>query len=349
MTEQEIPEALAAVARAPVRVEPAPRAANDARKELIREIEERRESKVLCIFTSDRQNAQGLIAKDFLTRLFRYFDIERTIDRLDVVLFTLGGDTLGAYALNRFLRQMASEISVLVPHWCQSAGTLFSLGASEIIMTKLGTLSPIDPSIAGPLSPVVESMPGVRQPVPVGVESIAGFRDVVRKEWRLNDAGAAAAFDILAQKVNPLLLGDAYRSREQIVKLATTLLSLHTRERGRTEKIVQTLAKGLGSHDYLLMREEARALGLPVAKDNAELEHLVWRLYESFADEMKLGVAFEPGLLIQRAAVDGTPFPLRETLKIVILESADCKDVWEREVVIFQPPMQPQVVWNSWR
>jgi hypothetical protein len=318
------------------------------RADLIQEIERRRESKVICLFTSDRQNVVGQIAKDFLPRLFAHFTRDH-VERLDVVLFTLGGDTLAAYALNRFLRQMASEIRVLIPHWCHSAGTLFSLGANELVMTKLASLSAIDPSIIGPLNPIVEPMPGVRQAIPVGVESIAGFRNVVREDWRLGDDGAATAFSILAEKVNPLLLGDAYRSREQIISLATTLLNLHAPEPDKTKKIVQTLAKGLGSHDYLVTRDEARELGLPVAEDNADLEELIWRLYEDFAREMQLGVAFDPSLLIQRAARDGAAFPLQETVKIVILESGDRKDVWEREFLISPPPMQPQIVWNSWR
>lgn len=319
-----------------------------SRQDLIREIEERRKSRVICLFTSDRLNAQGQFAKDFLPKLFSFFD-DKPLEQLDIVLFTLGGDTLAAYALNRFLRQMAQRINVLIPHWCHSAGTLFALGANELVMTKLGTLSAIDPSIIGPLNPFIEPAPGAKQPVPVGVESVAGFRNLVREEWRLDDEGASEAFGILAEKINPILLGDLFRSREQIISLATTLLNLHASEPDKTKKIVQTLAKGLGSHDYLVMRAEARDLGLPVAKDDPELEDLIWRLYESFAAEMKLGEPVDLGVMIQDAVANATPFPLRETLKIVILESSDHKEVWERELIIPMPPTQPQTIWNCWR
>jgi len=53
------------------------------------------------------------------------------VEKLDIFLFTLGGDTLAAYALSRFLRQFSNKVSVLVPHLCLSAGTLFALGANE--------------------------------------------------------------------------------------------------------------------------------------------------------------------------------------------------------------------------
>src|SRR5271157_1489685 len=131
----------------------------EQRKDIIRQIQEKRgNSRLICCLTSDRDNAQGLIAKDFLFRFFQHLRATPTVEKLDVLLFTLGGDTLAAYALSRFLRQFSKTIGVLVPHMCLSAGTLFALGADEIVMTRLATLSSIDPSIGGPLNPVVEMM-----------------------------------------------------------------------------------------------------------------------------------------------------------------------------------------------
>jgi hypothetical protein len=198
------------------------------RKALIEEIEsEARQARLICCLTSDRENAQGHFAKDFLFRFFQHLRIADKVEKLDIFLFTLGGDTLAAYALSRFLRQFSDKIGVLVPHMCLSAGTLFALGADEIVMTRLATLSAIDPSILGQLNPMVEvaSGPGVpsqRVPVPVGVESVAGFKKLACDEWRLDEEGKALAFRLLTEKVNPLLLGDVQRSKEQIVRLRLT-------------------------------------------------------------------------------------------------------------------------------
>jgi hypothetical protein len=320
------------------------------RRQLIEQIQqERGGSHLICCLTSDRNNAQGLIAKDFLPRLFEHLRPTLRIDKLDFLLFTLGGDTLASYALSRFVRQYSDSIGVLIPHWCHSGGTLFALGANEIVMTRVATLSSIDPSIVGPLNPFVEPAPGQKAPVPVGVESVAGFKNTVREDWRLGDEGTAVAFRLLADKVHPLVIGDLYRSREQIVRLAENLMRLHSKDDERIRDVVQTLATRLGSHDYLIGPSEARELKLQIAAENQALETLIWRLYEDFAQEMELGVPFDPGIELAAQMRPGQAMqPIRKTLKIVIIESLTRSDVWDRDIVMM-PPNQMQIIWNNWR
>ena len=142
--------------------------------------------------------------------------------RIDVLVFTTGGDTLAAFGLARLLRESADWVGALVPDKCHSAGTLFSLGADEVFMCNAGTLSPIDPALVTPLNPTAEGpIPGQRQLVQVSVESVAGFKALV-EEWGLKENGAVEAFKILAERVHPLALGDVYRSRQQIERLART-------------------------------------------------------------------------------------------------------------------------------
>jgi hypothetical protein len=319
----------------------------EERKGIIRQIEEKRGSRLLCCLTSDREGMQGAIAKDFLYRFFLHFRTMKNLDKLDVLLFTLGGDTLASYALGRFVRQYAKSIGVLVPHFCLSGGTLFALGADEIIMTRLGTLSAIDPSITGLSNPIAEfPQPGgavQKVPVPIGVESVAGFKKVV-DEWKLDSQGQSLALSLLAQKVNPVLLGDLQRSKEQIIKLATSLMKLHARpkDKEQIDKIVKTLATELGSHDYLLVASEAgNDVGLPISEHDAELEDMITTLYEDFAEEMELGIPFNP---LEGLTAQGNV----KVAKLVMIESLERSDVWEREMAII-PPGQLQIRRNHWR
>jgi hypothetical protein len=339
----------------------------EQRKELIKQIQEKRgNSRLICCLTSDRDNAQGQIAKDFLFRFFQHLRKMPTLEKLDVLLFTLGGDTLAAYALARLVRQFAKKIGVLVPHLCMSGGTLFALGADEIVMTKLATLSSIDPSIVGPNNPIADLMPGMpgmpagipgqKVSVPVAVESVAGFKKLVREEWRLDEDGTAAAFHQLAEKVNPLLLGDLQRSKEQIVRLATTLMKLHATpgEADRIASVVETLASGLRSHDYLIGAAEARdEIKLHVVKEDPVLEDLILRLYEDFAEEMELGIPLDLGLELQKLLQPRPGQPPAaaaptKVVKVVMIESLEKTDVWEREFAII-PPNQIQIRRNHWR
>jgi hypothetical protein len=225
---------------------------------------------------------------------------------------------------------------------CLSAGTLFALGADEIVMTRLATLSSIDPSLNGPWNPSQETPPAPGVPlqrIPVGVESVAGFKKLVQ-DWHLDKEGTAVAFRLLADKVNPLLLGDLQRGKEQIVRLATNLMKLHSHDAKRITSIVETLATRLGSHDYLIGPVEAREIKLQVAKENEELETLIWSLYEDFAEEMELGIPFIPAQQAQTTAQN-------KVLKVVMIESLERTDVWERELLIM-PNNQVQIIRNGW-
>lgn len=109
--------------------------------------------------------------------------------KLAVFLYTPGGDALAAYGICNLLRQFTESYSVIVPYKALSAGTLITLGANSIIMTKGGLLSPIDPSVQAPLGPRVPipGMPNAQATVPVNVEDVIGFHKLAVDEWKLAD------------------------------------------------------------------------------------------------------------------------------------------------------------------
>lgn len=300
---------------------------------LIRSIEGHRQSNVLCCLTSDRQNAAGVIAKDFTPIFFNHLNSFPNQRKVDVLMFTQGGDTLAAFGLSRVLREFTDEVATLAPEKCHSAGTLFALGSNKIFMNKAATLTPIDPSVTGPLNPVIEPMPGQKQSLPVSVESVAGYRTLVKEDWRLNEEATGTAFRMLAEKINPLALGDVYRSRQQIERLARTLLHNHRKDEDNIRKIVETLTRGLGSHDYPISRKEARELlSTQIGDDDIELEQLMWQLFQDFSEEMRLGQIFDAGMVVHAAMSNGRQLPVSEEQKVVAVESATMSDHFEREV-----------------
>lgn len=305
--------------------------ARKARIELIQKIQEYRGSEVICCLTSDRQNAQGIIAKDFIPVFFDHMSRFKARKKIDVFLFTAGGDTLAAFGLSRLMWEFAPFVGVLVPEKCYSAGTLFALGANEIFMGKAATLTPIDPSVNTPLNPVVEIVPGQRAQLPVSVESVAGYRTLVKEDWRLNDEGALEAFRILAERVNPLVLGDVSRSRQQIERLAKALMAHHHKDEAGIDTVIEKMTRGFGSHDYLISRAEARSvLGGQVAPDDDHLEGLIWSLFKDFSEEMCLGEIFDPGMTVQGAMAVGKKMPILDEQKVVMIESEGVADEFER-------------------
>jgi hypothetical protein len=297
---------------------------------LIRRIQELRQSKLICCLTSDRVNAQGIIAKDFIPIFFDHLRSFQQIPKIDVFLFTSGGDTLAAFGLSRLLREFTNHVAVLIPEKCHSAGTLFSLGANEIVMGRAATLTPIDPSVQTPLNPVIETGPGQpRQILPISVESVAGYKTLIEEDWRLNDEAAGVAFRILAERVNPLALGDVYRSRQQIERLARTLLGNHRKDETNIQNIVEKITRGYGSHDYLISRSEARELlGKQIAAADVPLEELVWDLFRDFKQEMRLGEIFDAQMVLHAANGQQTV----DTQRVVVIESENNGDEFERHI-----------------
>jgi hypothetical protein len=340
----------------------------EERIELIRAIESLRGSRVICCLTSDRINAPGMIAKDFIPIFYTHLSRLAPVAKLDLFFLTTGGDTLAAFGISRLLREFATRVSVLIPEKCHSAGTLLALGANEIFMTPAATLTPIDPSIVTPLNPKAEgAAPGIQsQPLPVSVESIGGFYDLIKDEWKLDDEGKAQAFGILARRVHPLVLGQAFRARQQIMRLAEVLLIRHRTDKAdkaNIQNIVEQLTRKLGSHDYLISRQEAREiLGTQVTNDDPEqkLEKAVWKLYESYRDEMQLGRIYDPAALLQQTISQGRRPPVTITNRLVTIETTTAADVWQTEMQL-QAPQSPQlpvpvqgaiqqlVLFNGWR
>ena len=76
------------------------------------------------------------------------FDADSNRD-LHVLLWTLGGDGETALRLARQAQARCRELSVIVPDVAKSAGTLFALGAHQILMGPTSDLGPIDPQFQG--------------------------------------------------------------------------------------------------------------------------------------------------------------------------------------------------------
>jgi len=305
------------------------------RVELIRQIEAARGSRLLVAVWGDRENLPTVIASDAHAAFFPHLEGIGKVGKLDVLLYTSGGHTLAAWGLANLIREYCDELGVLIPHRALSAGTLFTLAADEIVMSRLGQLSPIDPSITSPLGPTVQvpNQPGQNQVVPVSVEDAIGFIDLATKAAGLKEERSIlAVFDRLSSQVHPLALGAVFRSREQIVALADRLLSFHMADDDRKEdrdRIVTKLTRELGSHDYLIGRTEAKTfLKLNVIDGATEVEGMMLALFEQYSALLDLRDPYNAeGFL-------GTTQTRTGTFNRAIIETSDLTSVFRtvREV-----------------
>ena len=77
---------------------------------------------------------------------------------IDLVLHTPGGLVLAAMQIARAIEAHPAKVTVLVPVYAMSGGTLIALAADEIVLGEFSVLGPIDPQIAGlPAASIVKA------------------------------------------------------------------------------------------------------------------------------------------------------------------------------------------------
>jgi len=153
---------------------------------------------------------------------------------IDLILHTPGGVVLAAMQIARALRAHPSKVTVFVPVYAMSGGTLLALAANEIVMEDFSVLGPIDPQLMGvPAASLVE----VKHEKP-----IAEVNDLT---MILANVGEKALKQVKAGALE--LIGDRIPS-------------------DKASKLVDNLAGGQWTHDYGLTAKEAVELGLNVKR-----------------------------------------------------------------------------------
>jgi hypothetical protein len=268
------------------------------RQELIRTIEEERNSKLLVYITGDRRGLETRIAMDAFPFIFTHLSRIGYQKKIDLYLYSPGGITMSGYGLVNLIREFCHLFNVIIPFKALSCATLITLGADEVIMSKMGLLSPIDPSITSPHGPRVPrpDIPGAEVLVPVNVEDAISYLDLAKKEAELkSEESLVKVFDKLSSNVPPLTLGAVNRAREQIRFLAKTLLSYHMKDEQKIEKIVNVITKERFSHEYLIGRREAKeVIGLNVIDIPEALEEKILSLFNEYNGILNMNVPYNP-------------------------------------------------------
>lgn len=224
-----------------------------ARIKLLERIEQKRSSRVIAFI--HRQETMSFLGFP----LMRYIDINDSEEILraikltdknipiDIVLHTPGGLVLASEQIANALKKHPAKVTVFVPHYAMSGGTLIALAADEIVMDENAVLGPLDP--------------------------------------QLGQKPAASVLKILEQKPidkisdDTLILADlAKKAIDQIKSLIVNLLK-DKMDLQKAENLADTLASGKWTHDYPITVEEAKQLGLNVSTDMPEEVYQLMALY----------------------------------------------------------------------
>ncbi|MBS4022915.1 MAG: hypothetical protein KGZ79_10955 [Dethiobacter sp.] len=268
------------------------------RLELIAQLEEKLNTSLVCYVTGDRENLSTRIAPDIIRIFYRHLKPMGEREKISLFLYTRGGDVLTPWRLVNLIREYCQHFSALIPFRSYSAGTLICLGADEIIMGKMGELSPIDPSVANAFNPRDPHNRTAR--IPVSVEDVISYISLAKEMGGLNhEEQLAEVFLRLSRVVHPLSLGNVHRNYLLIRSLGRKLLELHSGQSAQIESIIKNLSEELHAHNYMIPRHEAKnRVNLNVTAPSSEVEELMWSLYENYEDDLKLLSPFNPATLL---------------------------------------------------
>ncbi len=227
------------------------------RLRLLERLEKRRNSRVIVLI--HRQETLSLLGFP----LVRYITIEdseavlraiKMTDKdipIDLVLHTPGGLVLASEQIAHALRRHPAKVTVFVPHYAMSGGTLIALAADEIVMDENAVLGPVDPQLGQhPAASVLKVLE--RKPIHEIDDETIIMADIAEKALRQVKATVS---ELLQDKM----------TAEQAERVATMLVT------------------GTWTHDYPITVAEARALGLTVSTDMPEEIYRLMALYPQTA------------------------------------------------------------------
>lgn len=271
------------------------------KKQLLKQIEENRKSRIITYLTSDRQGPiNARIAMDIIPIFSRQLRQIGKTDKIDLFLYSSGGDTMVPWRLVSMIREYCNTFSVLIPYKAHSSATMISLGADEIVMSDLSEISPIDPSTANIFNPTDPANPQSR--IPISVEDVMAYFDLAKNKFGIkNDQELTMIFNKFVEanpQIHPLALGNINRTHNLIRMLAKRLLKSHKTQMKEDEldKIVDYFTEKLYSHQYFIGRKEAKEdlnlKSVVYADDN--LSQLMTNLYAEYKTEMELDKQWNP-------------------------------------------------------
>lgn len=155
---------------------------------------------------------------------------------IDLIVHTPGGLVLAAEQIANALARHPAAVTVMVPHYAMSGGTLIALAADRILMAHSAVLGPVDPQI--------------------GKHAAASILAAVERK------------DVNEVDDETLIMADmAGKARDQVRAFVVGLLVGNGMTESEADKLTGTLSEGRWTHDYPITVQEATDLGLRVSTE----------------------------------------------------------------------------------
>jgi ClpP class serine protease len=226
---------------------------DSARASVLEQFQEQRKSRVIAmIHRQETVSLFGVPVSNYINiedseAVLRAIRLTPPEQPIDMILHTPGGLVLAAEQIAKALAERSSKVTVFVPHYAMSGGTLIALAADEIVMDANAVLGPVDPQIG--------EMPAA------SILQVAKLKQINRI------------------KDETLMLADvAAKSRIQVADFVTEILQKHLTQ-DKAASLARVLSEGRWTHDFPITVQLARKFGLSVS---TEMPRIVYDLMDLF-------------------------------------------------------------------
>ncbi|HTO47390.1 MAG TPA: hypothetical protein VML91_07105 [Burkholderiales bacterium] len=249
----------------------------------------RKSRAIALIHRQDRVNFLGIPVASYISiddseAVLRAIRLTPDDQPIDVILHTPGGLVLASEQIARALIDHKGKVTVFVPHYAMSGGTLIALAADEIVMDPNAVLGPVDPQIGG--APAASIIKAVEQkPVERVSDETLILADISRKAQTQVQA-----------LVNELLADSGQMPADKAVQTA------------------KTLTDGRWTHDFPITAKAARELGLKVNTNMPKEVYALMDLYPQGPGKRPTVLYVEPPSGMRDGGGSGdAPAPSRPT------------------------------------
>lgn len=208
----------------------------------IRRLQKQRSSRVISLV--HRQSLPGILGmltggfisiedSEQILRAIRSTDKDKPID---MIVHTPGGLVLATDQIAQALAKHPAKVTLFVPHYAMSGGTMLGLASDEIVMDENAVLGRVDPQVYG--------MPAV------------SIQNAVKRKSKDEINDRMLVLDDLSEK--------ALAQNKKSIK---ELLKTNGYDGQTINNILEELASGKYTHDHPITFNEAKELGLKVSSD----------------------------------------------------------------------------------
>jgi ClpP class serine protease len=224
-----------------------------ARESLLDQLQQDRASRVIAMIQREEtvslfgvpvSSSIGIEDSEAVLRAIRLTPPDQPID---LILHTPGGLVLAAEQIALALLERTAKVTVFVPHYAMSGGTLLALTADEIVMDPHAVLGPVDPQIGDMPAASIIKLLELKRPAQVSDEMLV-MADIAQK------------------------------ARVQVATFVDHVLSKHL-SKERAAALAVALSEGRWTHDFPITVDGARQLGLHVSTEMPPLIYELMDLY----------------------------------------------------------------------